>query len=131
MLQRDYSFLSLAAALALMSSWSQLASAAGGDVAAGRAAFAKCASCHQVGPSARGGFGPQLNGVIGRRAGSTADFKYSSAMASANFIWTEERLRAFMKSPDDVVPGNKMRFWGIGSERQRDDILAYLRSTTR
>jgi cytochrome c len=27
-----------------------------------------------------------------------------------------------------VVPGNKMRFWGIGSDRQIDDILAYLRS---
>ncbi|MCA1326526.1 c-type cytochrome [Herbaspirillum sp. alder98] len=117
------------AALALMLSWSTATHAAGGDAVAGRAAFAKCASCHQVGPSARGGFGPQLQGVIGRRAGSTNDFKYSSAMANANFVWTEERLRAFMKSPGDVVPGNKMRFWGIGSERQIDDILAYLRST--
>jgi len=116
--------------MAVMASWSPVVQAAG-DVAAGRAAFAKCASCHQVGPSARGGFGPQLRGVIGRRAGSTSDFKYSSAMANANFIWTEERLRAFMKSPDDVVPRNKMRFWGIGSERQIDDILAYLRSTDR
>ncbi|WP_193365685.1 c-type cytochrome [Herbaspirillum sp. YR522] len=130
MLQRTRPFSSLAVVLAIMWSWSPLAGAAG-DVAAGRAAFAKCASCHQVGPSARGGFGPQLNGVIGRRAGATADFRYSSAMANANFNWTEERLRAFMKSPDDVVPGNKMRFWGIASERQRDDILAYLRSTTR
>ena len=108
---------------------STAAHAAAGDVVAGRAAFAKCASCHQVGPSARGGFGPQLTGVIGRRAGSTTDFKYSTAMARANFVWTEEQLRAFLKSPGDVVPGNKMRFWGISSDRQIDDILAYLRTT--
>ncbi|KAF1047851.1 MAG: Cytochrome c2 [Herbaspirillum frisingense] len=101
---------------------------AAGDVAAGRAAFAKCASCHQVGPSARGGFGPQLSGVIGRKAGSTTDFKYSPAMAGAGFVWTEDKLRAFLKAPGDVVPGNKMRFWGIGSDRQIDNILAYLRT---
>ncbi|MBO9536258.1 MAG: cytochrome c family protein [Herbaspirillum sp.] len=101
---------------------------AAGDPVAGRAAFAKCASCHQVGPSARGGFGPQLYQVIGRKAGSTTDYKYSPAMANAGFVWTEDKLRAFMKAPSDVVPGNKMRFWGIGSDRQIDDILAYLRS---
>lgn len=101
---------------------------AAGDPVAGRAAFAKCASCHAVGPSARAGFGPQLSNVIGRKAGSTADFKYSPAMAGAGFVWTEDKLGAFLKAPSEVVPGNKMRFWGIGSDRQIDDILAYLRS---
>ncbi|WP_343654027.1 cytochrome c family protein [Herbaspirillum sp.] len=105
-----------------------LVTQAAGDPVAGRAAFAKCASCHAVGPSARAGFGPQLSNVIGRKAGSTADFKYSPAMAGAGFVWTEDKLRAFLKAPSEVVPGNKMRFWGIGSDRQIDDILAYLRS---
>lgn len=108
--------------------WIATPTQAAGDVVAGRAAFAKCASCHQVGPSARAGFGPQLSDVIGRKAGSTTDYKYSPAMAGAGFIWTEDKLRAFMKAPSEVVPGNKMRFWGIGSDRQIDDILAYLRS---
>lgn len=51
-----------------------------GNAEAGKAAFRKCASCHQVGPSARGGFGPKLTGVIGRKAGATTDYKYSAAM---------------------------------------------------
>jgi cytochrome c len=127
MLQFDSRFLVVVTSLTLI--LSPAAHAASGDAFAGRAAFAKCASCHQVGPSARGGFGPQLKDVIGRRAGSTTDFKYSSAMANANFIWTEDKLRAFIKAPGDVVPGNKMRFWGVGSDRQIDDLLAYLRST--
>lgn len=94
---------------------------------AGRRAYAKCASCHQLGPSARGAFGPHLNGIIGRRAGATTDYKYSDAMKNSGIIWTEDRLAAFLKSPDDVVPGNKMRFFGIRSEQQIADLIAYLR----
>ena len=41
---------------------------------------------------------------------------------------TDATLRAFVKSPGDVVPGTKMRFWGLGNERQIDDLLAYLRT---
>ena len=99
-----------------------------GDVVAGKAAFRKCASCHQVGPSARGGFGPSLTGVIGRKAGATTDYKYSAAMQNANLVWTEPTLTAFLKAPSDVVPGNKMRFWGIGNAQQVADLLAYLRT---
>src|SRR5450830_1886604 len=67
---------------------------AAGDVAAGKAAFAKCASCHQIGPSARAGFGPQLNGIVGRPAGSTKDYRYSAAMQNSRIVWTEDKLRA-------------------------------------
>jgi len=101
---------------------------AAGDIQAGKLAFAKCASCHQVGPSARAAFGPQLNGIIGRKAGASSDFQYSAAMKNAGFIWTEEKLRAFIKEPGDVVPGNKMRFFGVGNAQQIDNLLAYMRT---
>ncbi len=101
---------------------------AAGDVTAGKASFAKCASCHQVGPSARGGFGPQLNGIIGRRAAATGDYRYSAAMKNSGIVWSEEKLRAFLKAPNAVVPDSKMRFFGIGSDREIDNLLAYLRT---
>ena len=101
---------------------------AAGDVAAGKRVFAKCANCHQVGPSARGNFGPQLNGIVGRTAGTTKDYKYSKAMSSSRVVWTEANLRAFIKSTDNVVPGNKMRFFGISDEKQLTDLLAYLQT---
>ena len=100
-------------------------------VAAGRQAFRHCANCHQVGPGARSNFGPQLNGIVGRRAGSAPDFAYSPAMKKAGFVWDEKRLAAFLRDPDEVVPGNKMRFWGMRSERQIADLLAYLRAAGR
>ncbi|MGG7604844.1 c-type cytochrome [Massilia sp. BKSP1R2A-1] len=97
-------------------------------LAAGRTAFQRCANCHQVGPGARSSFGPQLNGIVGRRAGAAPDFAYSPAMKKAGFVWDEKRLAAFLRDPDAVVPGNKMRFWGLRSERQIADLLAYLRA---
>jgi cytochrome c len=104
------------------------AAQASDPLAAGRAAFQRCANCHQVGPGARSNFGPQLNGIIGRRAGSAPDFAYSPAMKKAGFVWDEKRLAAFLRDPDAVVPGNRMRFWGLRSERQIADLLAYLRA---
>jgi cytochrome c len=101
------------------------------DPVAGKAAFAKCASCHQLGPSARGGFGPQLNGLIGRPAGATKDYKYSLAMKNAGFVWSEDKLRAFLKAPSDVVPGNNMRFWGISNDQEIANLLAYLSTFPR
>jgi len=99
------------------------------DLEAGQAAFAACASCHQIGPSARAGFGPQLNGVLGRRAGSTPDFQYSAAMKKADFVWDEKRLAAFIKDPDRTVPGTKMRFWGFGYDDKRiAALMVYLRA---
>jgi cytochrome c len=101
---------------------------AAGPLAAGRAAFQRCANCHQVGPGARSNFGPQLNGILGRRAGAAPDFDYSPALRKAGFVWNEKNLAAFLRDPDEVVPGNKMRFWGLRSERQIADLLAYLRA---
>jgi len=100
---------------------------AAGDAVAGKIAFAKCANCHQVGPSARGAFGPQLNAIIGRQAGTSKDFAYSTAMKNSRIVWSEANLRAFIKSPSDVVPDNKMRFYGVSNEKQIADLLAYLR----
>jgi cytochrome c len=114
----------LALVLALQSPLSRAA----GDAQAGKAAFAKCASCHAVGPSARGAFGPQLNGIFGRRAGSTTDYRYSPEMQKSGIVWTDKTLSAFLRAPSDVVPGTRMRFWGIGDQKQIDNLLAYLRT---
>lgn len=99
-----------------------------GDAEAGQRAFKRCVSCHQVGPAARGAFGPHLNGIVGRRAGATADFRYSPAMKQSGIVWTEQKLAAFLQSPNQVVPGNQMRFWGIGDQRQIANLVAYLRT---
>jgi len=100
----------------------------GTDAATGERAFKQCASCHQVGVNAHGGFGPQLNGLFGRRAGSTPDFAYSDAMKRSGIVWNERTLAAFLHDPDKLVPGTRMRFWGISDDNQILALQAYLRT---
>ena len=83
-----------------------------------------CVACHQMGGRVHK-VGPHLMSVIGRRAGSAEGFGYTEAMLKADFVWTEERLRAFLLNPQAVVPGTSM---AIGSldPAAADTIVAYL-----
>ena len=74
------------------------------------------------------GFGPQLNAIAGRRAGSLKDFDYSTAMKQSGIVWDDKSLAAFIENPGKTVPGTKMRFWGISNPRKIADLLAYLDS---
>jgi cytochrome c len=47
-------------------------------------------------------------------------------MKKSGIVWSDKTLKAFIASPGKVVPGTKMRFWGLGNEQQIEDLLAYL-----
>jgi hypothetical protein len=51
-------------------------------------AFQYCISCHSVDPAETGLPAPNLDGLVGRRAGSRADFEYSPAMQAAGGEFT-------------------------------------------
>lgn len=95
-------------------------------IEAGRKLFARCAGCHEVGPNAGNIFGPQLNGVLGRKAGSAAGYGYSPALKTSTLVWDERNLAAFIRDSEQVIPGNKMRFMNFMSEQQAGQIVAFL-----
>lgn len=100
---------------------------AAGDAEAGGKLFTKtCGGCHSIGEGARGGFGPELNGIIGRPAGTTTDYQYSDAMKNSGVVWTREKLAAYIEDPKAVVSGTRMIFWGISDQEKIENILAYL-----
>ncbi|MCB1424115.1 MAG: c-type cytochrome, partial [Nitratireductor sp.] len=69
---------------------------------AGEKLFRACKSCHEVGAGAKHKVGPHLDGVIGRKAGSLGDFRYSKAMQAAGeggLVWSEENLHAYLAKP--------------------------------
>jgi cytochrome c len=99
---------------------------AAGDAKKGAAVFARCGICHSSAKGEGNKIGPNLFGVVGRKAGTAADFSYSAAMKSAGFVWTDAKLDAYIKSPATVVPGNKMAFAGVSADGQRADLVAYL-----
>ncbi|MCW2276039.1 c-type cytochrome [Rhodoblastus acidophilus] len=114
--------LSAAAVLALASS----SAFAAGDPEAGAKVFTKCAACHKVGPGAKNGVGPELNGLAGRHSGSVAGYAYSDANKNSGITWTDAKFKEYITAPQKVVPGTKMTFPGLPNEADRDNIWAYL-----
>lgn len=102
-----------------------------GDAVHGEQVFSKCSPCHSI-DAPRTRMGPHLMGVVGRPAGAVADYKnYSQAMKDANtagVIWTEEELGKFLSSPKKAIPGTSMRFFGLWSESEIADLIAYLKT---
>jgi cytochrome c len=104
------------------------AARAGGDPAKGKAAFVRqCAICHTVEKDGGNRFGPNLHGIVGKRAGTAAGYAYTDAFrTAANWEWTEDALGGWMMSPAAMVPRTAMAaFQGI-AERDRDDLVSYL-----
>lgn len=105
---------------------------AGGDADKGKAAFAKCAICHQVGPGAKTLVGPELNGIVGRKAATVADYTLYSAgmkkLGAEGYVWTQENLDKWIADPKAMIPDSAMAlaFPGIPDAAERADIIAYL-----
>ena len=119
--------LGLTALAALALAGSTAAASAAGDAAAGEAKFRACRICHQIGENARNFVGPQLNGVVGRRAGSAPGYNYSDANKNSGLVWNEETLAKYLKTPRAVVPGTKMAFPGMSNDDDVADVIAYLK----
>lgn len=66
----DGSRRALPLAAALIALGAAITPAAAQDVAKGEKVFKKCTACHAVGEGAKNKTGPELNGLIGRAAGS-------------------------------------------------------------
>lgn len=97
-------------------------------IEAGRQLFdAECHRCHAV-DADKASYGPLLEGVVGRRAGSFEGYPYSPALAGAGFVWTPGALKAWMEANDELVPGTKMRHVGIEDPTVQDFIVSYLTS---
>jgi cytochrome c len=97
------------------------------DARAGERVFAQCRGCHQVGPTARTGIGPHLNGVVGRQAGSVGGYAYSPALKNSGLTWDEATFTEFTRDPRAKVPGTKMVYAGLKDEQRVRDLLAYLK----
>lgn len=97
-------------------------------VEAGAAFFdAECHRCHS--PNAdKASYGPPLENVLGRTAGTAPGYEYSDALAKSGIVWTPAALRAWMEDNDGFMPGTKMRHVGIEDRTVQDFILAYLGS---
>ncbi|MDA9467319.1 c-type cytochrome [Bradyrhizobium sp. CCBAU 53415] len=84
-----------------------------------------CRTCHSV-KEGDNRLGPNLNKIVGRKAGALPDYNYSPSMKDAGFVWDQDKLTRFMVKPDEVVSGNKMQPYGGVSAEEAGKVFAYL-----
>lgn len=117
---------SLVVAGAFIAIVGQTGAASAQDAAAGEQVFAKCRICHQIGPSAQNSIGPNLNGVVGRKVATEAGYDYSDGLKAQTWTWDAPTLTKWLKGPAALVPGTKMTFAGLTSDKQIENVIAYL-----
>ena len=100
------------------------------DAARGEKLYEDCAACHPLEPGVHG-IGPTLASIVGRKAGSYADYRYSAALRHSGLTWTAEALDTFVGDPQAAVPANRMPYAGMPDAKDRADLLAYLRKTAK
>ncbi len=97
-------------------------------ISAGQALFDEaCHRCH-ADNSEDPSYGPSLENILYRAAGSVEDYDYSTALEASGIVWTPAALRAWMEDNQGFMPGTKMRHVGIEDRTVQDFILAYLDS---
>jgi cytochrome c len=97
------------------------------DAAAGEGVFRQCRACHQVGADAKNLVGPLLNGLDGRKSGTIAGYSYSDPNKNSGITWNEASFKEYIANPTARIPGTKMVFVGIKSEKDSADLWAFLK----
>ena len=93
------------------------------DAERGKHLFEKrCGGCHLLDHEQTG---PRLGTVYGRKAGSTATFRYSEALRSARIAWDDVLLDKRLIDKDALIPGNEMDF-SVQKAEERAAIIRFL-----
>lgn len=94
----------------------------------GKRLFVQCGGCHAVERGQTNPIGPNLAGVVGRKAAADKAFAYSPALRGAKIIWSPKTLDAFLADPQKVVPHTSMAYFGLKKPADRQAVIAYLKS---
>jgi cytochrome c len=119
--------------LAILGLSSCLVRAADCNMAEGAVLFQKnqCAGCHTFLPDDFDKSGPNLHGVVGRKAGSGQFAGYSDALRKSGIIWDAAALDRWIANPAAVVPGTAMPFAGLPDADARAKLVCYLMAKSK
>ncbi len=103
---------------------------ASASAADGAKIFSKCKACHSIAKGGGNKIGPALWGVLGRKAGSLSDYKYSKAMIAYGKPWSFEEMDGFLAKPKEWIKGTKMSYAGLKSAKDRASLILYMNENT-
>ena len=103
---------------------------ASASAADGAKIFSKCKACHSITKGGGNKIGPALWGVLGRKAGSLPDYKYSKAMIAYGKSWSFEEMNGFLTKPKEWVKGTKMSYAGLKNAKERAALILYMNENT-
>ncbi|MBN9086061.1 MAG: cytochrome c family protein [Reyranella sp.] len=116
----------VAAAMIAAPAWAE------GNEARGERLFnQQCKACHTVEKGGASTVGPNLHGLLGRKAGSEGGYQSSDAMKTSGIVWDDKTLADYLKDPKGKVPGTKMVYIGLKQDAQQQDMIAYLKKATQ
>ncbi|MET0374065.1 MAG: c-type cytochrome [Rhizorhabdus sp.] len=86
----------------------------------------RCQTCHQVAAGKPSPIGPNLYGVVNRKAAAAPlPFKYSEALKKSGLTWTRANLDKYLAAPTKMVPGTRMVI-ALPDAKQRAAVIDYL-----
>jgi cytochrome c len=107
------------------------ASAQGNETRGERLFNQQCKTCHTVDKGGAHPTGPNLHGLLGRKAGTEGGYASSEAMKTSGIVWDDKALAEYLKDPKGRVPGTKMIYVGMKQDAQLEDMIAYLKKATQ
>lgn len=97
-----------------------------------KVAVKQCVACHDITEAAQNKVGPPLWGIFGKPAGAIEGYQYSQVhldkAKADSIIWDEATLNAYIEDPQALIPGNKMVYPGVKKEKQRKNLIEYLKT---
>ena len=103
---------------------------ADGDAARGEKLYDDCVACHPVEAGVHG-IGPTLHGIVGRKVGDIADYRYSAALRRSAIFFDEGSPGISSDKHVASVPANRMPYAGMTNAGDRADLIAYLQKVSR
>ena len=115
-------------ALVFTMATSSAALAAHGDPVKGASVFQQCQLCHNAIRNGGNGLGPNLFGVVGRKAASLPNFAYSDGLKKSKIVWTDDMLKKWIAGPQKLIPGTRMTFAGLTNKQDVENVVAFLKT---